>query len=248
FTSIVVMSALLAYGQQALSITGVVQDSFNTVANQPIWINQYSNGSFFTQQLVYSDAFGGYNYTTFAQASTTLQVMTNDCNGNFYSNNYLATPTDTSFEDTLRLGCPGLPPLNCAPGMSKLVSSTGLNLELEDTNWYNSIPNVMTMRYWIFGDGTDYTTYDSLGISHNYAQAGTYSVGMIKNIVDTLHRIIYCEDTVYTSFTVSNTTPPTFCNAYFDVDTMVSGGSSLVLYNRSTPLHNNTHYATSYTW
>ncbi|AEV32518.1 PDK repeat-containing protein [Owenweeksia hongkongensis DSM 17368] len=249
FTSIVVLSALLAHGQQALSISGLALDSSNTaIANQPVWINKYSNGSFFTQQLVYSDALGYYNYTTFSQASTTFQVMTNDCNGRFYSNSYLATAIDTSFDDTLRIGCQGLPALNCAPNMVKMASSSGLSLSLRDSNSSNPIPNAMLMRYWTFGDGTFSTTYNNANVSHSYSQAGSYTVCMIKNIVDTLTKMVYCEDTVCNAYTVSNSSPPTFCTAYFEVDTMASGGASLVLYNRSTPLHNNTRYATSYAW
>lgn len=249
FISIVVLSVLLAHGQQALYISGLALDSSNTaMANQPVWINKYSNGNFFTQQLTYSDASGYYNYTTLSQASTTFQVMTNDCNGRFYSNNYLATAIDTSFDDTLRIGCQGLPTLNCAPNVSKLSSSSGLNLSLQDSNSSNPIANAVLMRYWTFGDGSFSTTYNNANASHSYSQAGTYSVCVIKNIVDTLSNIVYCEDTLCTSYTVSNAAPPTFCAAYFDLDTMASGGASLVLYNRSTPLHNNTSYATSYAW
>lgn len=249
FTSIVVLSALLTFGQQALHVSGLVQDSSNTsLANHPVWVNQYSNGSFLSQQKVYSDAWGYYNYTTFLQASTTLEVMTNDCNGHFYANSYLATATDTSFDDTLRIGCQGLPALNCMPNLTRLTSSTGLNLGLEDLNTTNSITNAVTVRYWIFGDGTSSTSYNVANISHTYSQSGTYSVCLIRNTVDTLNHIVYCEDTLCGSYSVSNTSPPAFCSSMFDVDTMASGGSSLVLYNRSTPLHNNTSYATSYAW
>lgn len=245
FISVVMLSTLLAWGQQQLSISGLVQDSsLTSLSGQLIWVNLYSNGSFVSQQTLVSDPLGYYNYSVPAQPNATMEVMSNDCNGYFYRNVYTVTATDSSFDDTLRIGCSGLPTLNCT-GQLVQIALSGNQVAFWDNVNSNTIPNAVIRRNWIFGDGSGTTTYNTDSTYHNYSAAGQYQVCVIKNIVDTSNNVIYCADTTCLTFNISGST--TFCNASFYPDSS-SGGGSLIIYNNSSPAHNNTSYATSYSW
>lgn len=247
FTSVVMLSVLLSFGQQSLSVSGyAIDSSFSSLSNQPVWVNLYSYGNFVSQQKVYSNSNGYYNYVVPAQASSTIEVMTNDCSGRFYSNSYVVTPSDTSFNDTLLIGCSGLPAFNCSGGFVNQYIGNNV-FYFRDTTSINAIPNAVEMRYWTFGDGASLTTYDVDSVNHTYGSTGQYTVCMIRNVLDTTKRILYCEDTVCVSLVI-NPASTGFCTASFSVDTQASGGASLVVYNNSTPAHNNTAYTTSYSW
>lgn len=239
------LSVLLTWGQQPLSISGLVQDSgLNGVVGQRVWVNLYSNGSFVSQQLLVTSATGFYNYSVPAQPNAVMEVMTNDCNGTFFKNTYAATASDSSFVDTLRIICSGLPVQNCSSQLTQRTIS-GNQVGLWDGNFLNSIPNAEIRRSWVFGDGSGATTYNEDSVTHNYSAPGQYQASMIKNIIDTVNRIIYCEDTSYITFNIVPST--TYCNASFYPDSS-SGGGSLIIYNNSSPAHNNPSYTTSYSW
>ena len=245
FTSVVMLSMLLSWGQQQLSISGVVQDSsLVSLSNQLVWVNLYSNGSFVSQQILISDPLGHYNYSVPPQPNATMEVMTNDCNGAFFSNTYTVTATDSSFNDTLRIGCSGLPSLNCSGQLTQVALSGNQVAFWENIN-SNTIPNAVIRRNWIFGDGSGITTYNTDSTYHNYSAAGQYQVCVIKNIIDTSKNISYCADTTCLTFNISGST--TFCNSSFYPDSS-SGNGSLIIYNNSQPAHNNPSFTTSYSW
>lgn len=244
FISVVMLSTLLAWGQKQLSISGLVQNSSLVgVSGQTIWVNLYSNGGFVSQQTVISNATGYYSYAVPAQPGATLEVMTNDCNGTFYSNTYTATVTDTAFDDTLRLACNGSPMLNCG-GQLTQVTLSGNQVAFGDNSNSNIISNALVRRNWIFGDGSGTTTYNTDSTYHNYSAAGQYQVCMIKSVIDTTKKITYCADTTCLIFNISGSA--SFCNASFYPDSSTNG--SLVIYNNSVPAHNNSSYTTSYSW
>ena len=246
FTSVIMLGGLLALSQQSLSVFGLVQDSsFNSIPGQPVWINLYSNGNFISQQKLISSTSGYYNYFVPAQPNATLEVMTNDCNGRFYSNTYVATATDSAFDDTLRIGCVRLSQGSCSGSLTQW--SNGNQVRFKDNGVTNTLTNAVIERHWVFGDGSFQSTYDVDSVDHLYSSSGQYSACVIRVIADTTRNIIYCEDTTCLSFNISGGTT-NFCSALFDLDSAQSGGSSLVVYNLSTPAHNNANYVTSYDW
>lgn len=249
FTSIGMFSALLALSQQALYLEATVMDSsYAQISGHPVWINQYSNGNFISQQTLYSDTLGKVYYTAPALPNAMLEAITNDCNGRLYTISNTPSLLDSSFFDSLIIGCGGIPSsiANCGGSLVQQTTS-GNNVVFSTSGSSTSLHNAQLVYSWIFGDGGFAVSYDQDSISHQYAAGGTYQACVVINIRDTLRNITYCADTSCVIFNLSGSSS-SFCTSQFQLDTSSSGGQGLVLYNISTPAHNNTNYSTSYNW
>lgn len=223
------------------------------ISNYPVWINVYNNGQVTTRS-GYSDNGGFGVYRDSLPVSTvfdSLKIFTYDCNGQVVTgasgtNYYQSNPMQAIYGDTLYPSC-NLSLPACQPGFTHQQSaSTALTIDFTDTTSGSGIANarVITRKY-LFGDNDS-----AMGMknpSHTYAQAGKYEVTFIYAEEDSVNGNVICTETYKDSVEVL---APVMvqCNASYYVDTVNSGNGVAIIYNNSTPAHNDTNYSISYLW
>lgn len=216
------------------------------LANQPVWVN-VSSGTFGGNQYYFVTNANGQVYDTLQNLSTpsTITFTTYDCNGNLITSSKSITPNTSWTGDTLIVPCVFQNPCQALiHQISPNPSSLTLNL-LDSSSTVSSSGGIVRTSYWDFGDGAS-----GMGgsVSHTYAQAGVYTVCLITTVIDSIANTVLCSDTTCVNYTVGGSSPSSFCNASFWVDTLGSGSGNVNIYNTSTPQPTATGYQTQYSW
>lgn len=113
----------------------------------------------------------------------------------------------------------------------------------------NINPPISRVSDWTFGDGgTANNVYSS--VSHTYAVAGTYTVRLINNYIDSMAmNTVYCRDTAYQTVTVTGTTANYISGGVIWDTTLSLGVSSfkiwLITFDTSTNIISAVDSATS---
>lgn len=97
--------------------------------------------------------------------------------------------------------------VNCANLIASFNSNTqnGLTVYFSNTSTtsFNTNPSLTRVPHWNFGDGG---TSALMNPSHTYISAGTYTVQLINQWVDSTNpSSVYCTDTIHQTITVSST-------------------------------------------
>lgn len=239
-----------AYAQQYDQIYGLVIDSsWNPMSGYNVWINVYNNGSLVISKPQVVDQYGGYRDSI--QSSVvrdSIKAIAYDCNGDVIKGTWGTNPPmwPGLYEDTLYVdtSCQMAVP-SCQVGfIAQQSSTTPLTIDFTDTTrgTGTKFAKVITSMY-IFGDND--SALNVTNTSHTYAQPGKYYVTRAYQEIDSIHGHNLCFS--FWGDTVEVLASPA-CNASYYVDTVNSGNGVAIIYNNSTPVHNDPNYTTSYLW
>lgn len=132
------------------------------------------------------------------------------------------------------LAVPGFAQLNCNNVSSAIsLSASGAVVTLTNSSVPTATTNIYTTYNIHWGDNTTTYTGNNNNVTHTYNTSGTYTVTMYTQVLDSINNIL-CLDTASANITVTASLNCNNVNASFN--TYVSGGSTGVLVNYSTPV------------
>lgn len=135
---------------------------------------------------------------------------------------------------SILLAVPAMSQLNCSNVNAAIsLSASGGVVTLTNSSVPTATSNIYTTYTIKWGDNTTTYAYNNSNQVHTYNTSGTYTVTLYQNVLDSMNNIS-CNDTATANITV--TTSLNCNNVHAAMQTYVSGGSTGVLVNSSTPV------------
>lgn len=175
----------------------------------------------------------GFGYHTYAAHGTYYPCVTHELFDNGVS---VCSSSDC---DTLSITAPNV---SCNADFSYATDSVDPYLvHFGNLSSSTGLPSYAVVEYsWDYGDGVSgsmpYRTY---------ASAGTYSVCLSAQVIDTVNQSVLCTDSICKQVTI---TGPTFCSAGYIVDTANSYAGTVYIWNTSAPAFSDPAYSSTYSW
>ncbi|GAB5558313.1 MAG: hypothetical protein SchgKO_25260 [Schleiferiaceae bacterium] len=229
----------MSWGQTAFYQVNVTDVSGAAVPNQTIFAYNASSPSIFSLGQTNSGGTLTFTDSTFS----TYYLITYDCNGISYQDSLLSQPFFPSDTANFQIACAS--GIDCSMDVYSWVNS-GNNVYIQDSN-VAFVPGINYVYTFDMGDGTVQTQTASY-INYTYASAGTYNWNLTRSIIDSATGLTLCDDFYSGTFVLGGGGGTPICNSEFIVDTNNSVLATAILWNTSTPAHNDPNYTTTYYW